>query len=559
MSTAAEPTPIPVPADFPVSWAQPGDERRLWTRESMHAPGQMPAMDASIARRWIDDGMNAAFEHYSMPVRNRCWRVNTYLYQSIFPMTFDPEELGRLGHEAEQRVGAVLGGQIDRWNAEWLPKLQRIYDGWRGFDAQGAADPELAEHFRRVVDESVDVWEIHFKVVFPVLMSMSLFDDFHRDTLAGGGAYDSVKLLQGFENMSVKVDRELWFLSRDALAEPAVKAAFENVPVELLRTMLGEFPEGRSFLRGLDGWLERYGRRGQNYLNPSTPTFEEDPTSALLALKDLVANPDHDPYQELSRLAAEREQLVAAARDALAGYPEPVRGQFEFLLKAAQEGAVLQEDHNFHIDGTVTALVRAAILEVGRRLAAKGQVDERDDVFHLTAEEARAALLTGDDMSGAVAIRKGELERWAGVVPPPLLGTLPPGPPPSDPAARAIEKMFGAPPRAPEAPGTLHGNAGSPGVVRGVARVVRSLAEAERLGRGEILVAETTAPPWTPLFARAAAVVTDTGGILCHCAIVAREYRIPAVVGVGMGTVAIPDGALIEVDGDTGTVRVLEA
>jgi len=87
--------------------------------------------------------------------------------------------------------------------------------------------------------------------------------------------------------------------------------------------------------------------------------------------------------------------------------------------------------------------------------------------------------------------------------------------------------------------------------------VLRSLSEAAEIQQGEVLVAETTAPPWTPLFATAAAVVTDTGGILSHCAVVAREYRIPAVVGAAMATATISDGQTVEVDGDKGVVRIL--
>jgi len=121
----------------------------------------------------------------------------------------------------------------------------------------------------------------------------------------------------------------------------------------------------------------------------------------------------------------------------------------------------------------------------------------------------------------------------------------------------AIGKFFGGPPPATEEPGIIRGNAGSPGRARGPARVVRSLAEADRLRPGDVLVAETTAPPWTPLFASAAAIVTDTGGILSHCAVVAREYGIPAVVGTGSATARISDGQLLEVDGGAGLVRVL--
>ncbi len=89
--------------------------------------------------------------------------------------------------------------------------------------------------------------------------------------------------------------------------------------------------------------------------------------------------------------------------------------------------------------------------------------------------------------------------------------------------------------------------------------IVRSLADGERLEHGEVLVAETTAPPWTPLFARAAAIVTDAGGILSHCAVVAREYSIPAVVGTQRATAVLRDGQLVEVDGTNGSVRIVEA
>ena len=121
-----------------------------------------------------------------------------------------------------------------------------------------------------------------------------------------------------------------------------------------------------------------------------------------------------------------------------------------------------------------------------------------------------------------------------------------------------LGKFFGAPPP-PAEPEVIRGAAGSPGSARGPARVVRTLAEAAKLRPGDVLVAETTAPPWTPLFATAAAIVTDTGGILSHCAVVAREYRIPAVVGTGCATATIKDGQTIEVDGTAGTVRTFSA
>ena len=78
-----------------------------------------------------------------------------------------------------------------------------------------------------------------------------------------------------------------------------------------------------------------------------------------------------------------------------------------------------------------------------------------------------------------------------------------------------------------------------------------------RLNPGDVLVADTTSPPWTPLFSTAAAIVTDTGGILSHCAVVAREYRIPAVVGTGTATTVFTDGQILEVDGDNGIIKIV--
>jgi pyruvate,water dikinase len=104
---------------------------------------------------------------------------------------------------------------------------------------------------------------------------------------------------------------------------------------------------------------------------------------------------------------------------------------------------------------------------------------------------------------------------------------------------------------------TLPGVAGSPGVVEGTARVAFGLDQLRDLEDGEILVAPFTSTSWTPVFGRIAAAVTDAGGVMCHAAIVAREYRLPAVLGTGSGTKRIKTGDLIRVDGDRGIVEIL--
>jgi pyruvate,water dikinase len=164
--------------------------------------------------------------------------------------------------------------------------------------------------------------------------------------------------------------------------------------------------------------------------------------------------------------------------------------------------------------------------------------------------------------TASVRERQAEVERFRAIIPPPFLGALPLMEPPDEPFGRSLGKVFGslAVPTGQRAvePGLVRGNAASPGVARGQARIVRSLAEAHQLRPGEVLVTESTLPPWTPLFAIACAVVTEVGGLLSHAAVIAREYRIPAVVGARVATALIGDGQMIEVDGDQGVVRLLD-
>jgi phosphohistidine swiveling domain-containing protein len=179
----------------------------------------------------------------------------------------------------------------------------------------------------------------------------------------------------------------------------------------------------------------------------------------------------------------------------------------------------------------------------------------------LTIDEVRAAVATddesqdGDRVRTLVVQRRTEMDIARTLTPPPFLGDPPSGPPPGDnPFQRTTIKFFGGPPQQSEHANQLKANPGSRGVASGPARIARTLDDAAHLQPGEILVAITTMPAWTPLFGVAAAVVTETGGSLSHCAIVAREYGIPAVVGAYGATQRITTGQVVTVDGSSGVV-----
>jgi pyruvate,water dikinase len=225
-------------------------------------------------------------------------------------------------------------------------------------------------------------------------------------------------------------------------------------------------------------------------------------------------------------------------------------------MEAAKYNLSVTEDHSFWIDQMTIAAFRRFCLAVGRRLVSKGTLDLPDDVFQLNKDELRQALAGQGEWKTLVSQRRATLNEAARIVPPDHLGA--PTPANADPFFIAIvDKMLGLLPVEPSTdPDVITGVAASPGVARGTAKVVRSLVEASKLQSGDIMVCEMTVPTWVPLFATVSAVVADSGGILSHCAIVAREFHLPAVVGTRVGTSTLKDGMTITVDGTKGMVRI---
>jgi phosphohistidine swiveling domain-containing protein len=554
---AAAAQPIPLPPDFLV-YFEPGEDQYLWERDRTHFPAQVTTLEGEFIADAIGRGMSHAMRRYEAPVDRMAIRIlHGFMYQAMIPVTGTLEEMEARGRRAEALLMDVIGRLGEQWEEGWLPEIREHLCAMEATDPRAVTEAGLLAMIDDYDERLGRLWEIHFEIVLPAYIVVSEFDELYRDLLEGEG-FDAYRLLHGFPTKTFEVGRDLWRLSRLALETPEVTAVLEAEAAVDIPVRLEEFAAGRAFLTELSRHLAEYGHRTTNW-GLSTPSFIEDPRPVLKVLKDYVGQPDSaDPAHELERLVAEREAAVAAARERLQGYPAAVAGQFEAMLEAAQVGLRLTEDHGFYIDAYAVSLARELLSEIGQRLAAAAVIGHPDDVLMLRGQEIREALadLTRGDMHGRVAERRSHLARYADVDPPAMLGTLPPGPPPDSPFTRLTTKFSGAP-ATPEEPGIVRGASGSAGTATGVARVVRSLADASRLKPGEILVAETTAPPWTPLFRVAAAVVTDTGGILSHSAVVAREYGIPAVVGAGRATTAIADGDVVEVDGDAGTVRIV--
>lgn len=547
--------PIPVPLDFPVHWDDPADERLFWTQDRLHFPDAMTPLDFSIIEQVMDAGFNAAMRAYDIPIAIRDLHINTYLYVAV--QSADAQCADTPPSEAKLRD--AIGNLQDLWERRWLPELQEHRAYWEAFDLRGATMPALLAHLHETEGRLRRAWEIHFLLFCPMLVAIGEFTDGYQDLFDAAGPFDAYALLGGFESKTVDSGRLLWELSRTALASPVVRQVCTDNAASDVVAVLSACPEGQAFLADLDAYLALYGQQQGDKVSLNHPFWIEDPTPAIRNLQAYITQPNRDVSAEMAQAVARREEGVARVRERLHTYPLPVVEHFEFLLKAAQVGYRLKEEHIYWLDATVTYQTRRLVLEIGQRLAHAGIIEGRDDVFYLHLDEVQEAAATPSalDRRAVIKARQAMQQQFAARTPPPALGTLPSGPPPDSPVIRMFFSVEGDMPPPSERPDEVRGNAGSPGVVQGVAKVVRVLADAAKLAPGDILVAVTTAPAWTPLFGSVGAVVTDSGGILSHCAVVAREYGIPAVVGTGVATTVIQDGQTIEVDGNAGVVRIL--
>ncbi|HLO31417.1 MAG TPA: PEP-utilizing enzyme [Anaerolineales bacterium] len=569
--------PIPTLPEFPVVWDDPRDAKLTWMSPPQFKTPISPLIYAVISAFLV--GGNAGFEGAGLPFQVRVERINTYPYMGMVPKAAPPDVvmkgmgllnraapgvfkmmMGKVGAGMSKQQEAALNPIIERfdayWNNELLPEIKQHIAYFESSDLRGVSLDQLRAHLAEALKRVDRMGALH-GVIMPMLYAMSQFEELYCELFEGASTLDALRLTQGFDNKTMEGDRALWRLSRVARSIPEVREILSKHAAGEAITALEKSAASQPFLADLHKWLAYYGQRLNSVFALGEPSWIEDPTPAIQNLQAYVAMSDLRPEMESAALAAEREKAVAEARAKLAGYPQPIVARFETLLKAAQIAAVVHEDHNFWIDQRLFYHVRRIILEFGGRLAQARVLDAVNDVFFLTPDE----LQNGQDvpLKRLVQDRKTEMDRFSHVAPPPMLGTAPAFE--MTDGGSMVRAMFkGEMSPAPTGNSEMNkvtGLPGSAGVTRGTARVIRSLAEAGKLQPGDVLVAISTEPPWTPLFATASAIVTDSGGVLSHSAVVAREYRIPAVVGTGNATTTFIDGQLIEVDGNAGIVRVV--
>lgn len=435
-----------------------------------------------------------------------------------------PEYVARDG-DKNRRASLKLAATVLRLlNTKDLPALRADKVKVERFaskaPAAGATDAALLDYCASFQPFFQSLFARHIENTF----SDALVSGALTDLVAKAGKEDLlVSILGGIGDVESAAPAEaMWELSRLAADDARYKARFEQ-------------------------FIARHGSRGPNEWDLGSDPWDFRPEMARVAIDAMrpVAD-DRSPAVHQAKLITDREAAVAEVRGELNRID---RFQFDKALAATMVFSQARERSKTTVIAAIHA-VRCVQRRLRERAIERGGVAERWKSCLLNVEEFTAYLESPAAYLDVIAERAELHERLSGLVAPFIVeGSVP-----------ALDDWVEAGSSGPASAvgDVLVGLPGCPGVARGRARVVLDPADPGDLGPGDVLVAPITDPSWTPLFLAAEAVIVDVGAVMSHAVIVSRELGIPCVVSVTRATTSIPDGALVEVDGNAGVVRILE-
>lgn len=437
------------------------------------------------------------------------------------------------------------------WRERAIPELEGAAQKWRQVDITTADDGTLLQGLRELADAEGWYWASNGGHTFGVAKST---DDqlqcFLRETLPDHH-FTSGQFLSGFKSRIMQSNEDLFAICKSIRADRSLYETVVVTPARRLGAELKKHPAGAELLASINAYLQIYGHQGYS-LDFGEPTQIDDPSALFVTLKGMVSRKDYDPKQHQEQARQKRDQAMQKIGELLDGL---AYWQFRYRLWFTGKYYPIREESCFVL-GTAWPVLRPMAAELGRRFVEVGTLAQADDIYFLRTDEIEPAIDArvkgkGIEAYGKLATERRELrERQKHLHPP---GTLPPEIS-QNPGVKFKETQVVNDPGSD----TLMGIPVSPGTIRAPASVIMNQAQFDQMQPGSILVCPMTSPAWTQLFAHASGLVTDIGGILGHGSIVAREYGIPAVVGTGTSTTRIKSGQEIEINGDTGTVMLVD-
>jgi rifampicin phosphotransferase len=362
-----------------------------------------------------------------------------------------------------------------------------------------------------------------------------------------------MKLISGIGDVdSAEPSYALWEISRLIRNSPALTAAFDASSDDLLgRLRALHSDDGTAFVHAFDQFLVHYGSRGPNEWEISAPSWETNPALPLSLLDVIRKQSDNEsPTIRNTAKAVERKRLIEEVRSKVQPLGEEMIGMFEGALVAGNMQAY-RERTKSTIVIPVNEL-RVMMNELGRRHTEAGHIAQADFIYMLLDAELEQFVASPQGWNDKLAKRHATWRELFDLEPPYFIRNA------SVPPITTWPKRVDSGAAAAKVGEVLQGVPGCAGIVRSRACVILDPADPGDLEPGDILVAPQTDPGWTPLFMPAGGVVVNVGGQISHAIIVSRELGLPCVVSVTDATTRIPNGALIEVNGDSGQITILE-
>ena len=467
--------------------------------------------------------------------------VNGYVYIGL-KMTF-PVIWSMLVMSSVASKKIISTGK-ERW-VEVRLRFLAMVRSWQEQDLAKLSAPALLAGVREIFTMTAEYYTVIQAGAIPIsLSSEMIFTNLYKMLVKRKGEAAAATFLFGAENQALRSEKSLfdlamWLKEKSDLLEELLKGPAEQICKKLAGSNGGASWD--EFRTRFHAHLAEYGHAIYD-LDFAKPVPADDPIPLVEAIKAFIDGTAGNPYDRQKEALECREQMTQAVVKRL----DPLRRKvFLKQLKWAQESAPLREDSIADI-GLGHPQMRRMLSELGRRLARAEVIAMSEDIYWLEAQEIEAAA-DSLDRGGSMTNRIPEIEErksnWQAmrkIAPPNVL-----------PKNSFLSRFM---PREDKQGDTLKGMGASAGKVTARACVLRGPEDFGQMQPGDVIVAVITTPAWTPLFARAAAVVTDIGGPLSHSSIVAREYGIPAVLGTGNATRRIQSGQMISVDGGAGTV-----
>ena len=542
------------------TWDKPGPG--TWEHDASHSGGAPGPILRDLFEQGLQRGMSEGFALFGAPLKTMEMRwVNGKFYRRLVPLVGGDRDmkpppaaalwLATRLHPAfrreERKAKASFEtrrwrDELRRWEEEWKPRLVKQNLAFTDVDVTALSDADLATHLRDLLGHLRETVPLHFRLhvsdMGPLGDLMVHLEDW------GLGRDDAFRALVAASPATRAPADQLRRVAeaiRDAGVDPTTIGSLDDVR--------GASPEAA---QRLEEYLRFQGARLTTGYDLEDRTLDELPEVVVASIRGAAGPAPAEP-DPLASITALREEV-----------PPEHRADFDEIVEDARLSYGLRDENGPITYEWPAGLLRRALLESARRLAAGGRLAAEPDVFELTVDEVAELLRSGTGPDLAEIGRRAEERRWwATLDPPPRLGPEEAPPPVSvmPPNLARITRIVLAVVAALEAdPGAeaLTGTGIGTEAYTATARVVHDAAEAlVTVEPGDIIVAPYTAPTYNAVLAMAGGIVTEEGGLLCHAAVLARELGLPAVIGAAGAMTAIPDGATIEVDPVAGRVRVL--